>query len=148
LLLFILLNASVIDIISRGFENSSPSNASGSHHAENYSKKRRLDQFSCSKDSSQSPLDSCPIESTTHHAVQARVIIQGELEGNERMDRERQSILKSALQFVDVMAQGKGASDKSSPSLEVRREDCQDNTASFAPSPELLYMLLPGKKPK
>jgi hypothetical protein len=133
-----------IDTTSRGFENPSPSNGSGSHHADNVSKKRRLEEVSYPKDSSQSPLDSCPIGSTTHHAEQARVVIQAELEGNERMDRERQSILKSALQFVDVMAQGRGASDKSSPSLEVCREDYQDHVASIAPSPELFYMLLPG----
>lgn len=72
-------------------------------------------------------------------------MIQGELVGNERMDRERQSILKSALQFVDVMAQGRGASDKSSPSLDVSSEDLQDGIGSITPSPELLYMLLPGK---
>jgi hypothetical protein len=118
---------------------------SGSHHAENQSKKRRLEQVSTSKESSQSPLDSCcPIGSTTHHAEQARAVIQGELEGNERMDRERQSILKSALQFVDLMAQGKGTSDNSSPSLDVCHEKSQDETFSIKPSPELLYMLLPG----
>ncbi|CAG7991572.1 unnamed protein product [Penicillium salamii] len=128
--------------ISRGYENSSPSNASYSR--ESHSKKRRLDQISGPKTSPQSPHDVCAIGSTTHHAEQARAVIQGELIGNERMDRERQSILKSALQFVDVMAQGRGASDKSSPSLDVCSEDLQDGNGSITPSPELLYMLLPA----
>ena len=136
---------SSIDIITRGYEHSSPSNTSASR-GENYSKKRRLDQISCPKSSPQSPLEICAIGSTTHHAEQARAVIQGELNGNERMDRERQSILRSALQFVDVMAQGRGISDKSSPSLDVCGGDLLDESASIAPSPELFYMLLPGTK--
>lgn len=136
---------SLIDIISRGYEHPSPSSASASR-GDTHSKKRRLDQISCPKSSPQSPLDICSIGSTTHHAEQARAVIQGELNGNERMDRERQSILRSALQFVDVMAQGRGVSDKSSLSLDVSCGDLLDENASIAPSPELFYMLLPGIK--
>lgn len=71
-------------------------------------------------------------------------MIQGELDGNEHMDRERKAILKSALQFVDVTWQRRTSiADKSSP-LEVSHEDFQHSGPFIAPSPELLYMLLPG----
>ncbi|CAG7951033.1 unnamed protein product [Penicillium olsonii] len=135
------IDALFSNTIFRGYEHPSPStNSTG--RGENYSKKRRLDQLSSTKTSPQSPHNVCDIGSTTHHAEQARAVIQGELIGNERMDLERQSILKSALQFVDVMAQGRGASDKNSPSLDVCSEDLQDGNQSITPSPELLYMLL------
>lgn len=61
------------------------------------------------KEASKSPLSSGPVvtpDESTHHAEQARVIIQSELDGNERMNRERQAILKSALEFVNSMARG------------------------------------------
>ncbi|KAJ5518998.1 hypothetical protein N7453_001420 [Penicillium expansum] len=77
------------------------------------------------------------------HRQKARVVIQGELDGNEHMDRERKAILKSALQFVDVTWQRRTSiADKSSP-LEVSHEDFQHSGPFIAPSPELLYMLLP-----
>lgn len=60
------------------------------------------------------------------------------------MDYARQAILKSALQFVDVMAQGRGTSDKSSSSLDVSSEDLRNYNGPLAPSPELFYMLLSG----
>lgn len=129
---------------SRENDQSSTSNATVSHE-ETSSKRRRLDQPSCSQSSPQSSLD---IGSTTHHAEQARAVIQGELKGNERMDYERQAILKSALQFVDAMAQGRGTSDKSSPSLDVSSEDLRYYSGPLAPSPELFYMLLSGTKKK
>lgn len=90
--------------------------------------------------------DECAIGSSTHHAEKARVVIQGELDGNEHMDRERKAILRSALQFVDVTGQRRTSiTDKSSP-LEVPQEDLQHVGPFIAPSPELLYMLLPGMK--
>lgn len=125
---------------SRGNDRLGTSNTLGSH-GETDPKKRRLDQTPCSKSAPQSPLD---IGSTTHHAEQARAVIQGELKGNERMDYERQAILKSALEFVDVMAQGRGTSDKSSWSLDVSSEDLRNYNGPLAPSPELFYMLLSG----
>lgn len=90
--------------------------------------------------------DECAIGSSTHHAEKARVVIQGELDGNEHMDRERKAILRSALQFVDVTGQRRTSiTDKSSP-LEVPQEDLEHVGPFIAPSPELLYMLLPGMK--
>lgn len=107
-------------------------------------KKRKLDLGPRVENSSQSAHNDLAIGSTTHQAEQARVVIQGELDGNERMDRERQSILRSALQFVDNMAQGKTTNlDKSSP-LEVPLASSEEVLSSIDPSPELLYMLLPG----
>ena len=61
------------------------------------------------------------------------------------MDRERKAILRSALQFVDITGQRRSSiTDKISP-LEVSHEDFHDGPI-IAPSPELLYMLLPGIK--
>ncbi|KAJ5794629.1 transcriptional regulator family: Fungal Specific TF [Penicillium paradoxum] len=129
--------------LSESIENTSPSNVSSHLDAEPTSKKRKLDQVSRGEHTSPSARDECAIGSTTHHAEQARVVIQGELDGNEHMDRERKSILRSALQFVDVMAQGKATNtDKFSP-FEMPCEYAQDIHSSITPSPELFYMLLP-----
>lgn len=90
--------------------------------------------------------DECAIGSATHHAEKARVVIQGELDGNERMDRERKAILRSALQFVDATGHKRTSiTDKPSP-LEMPQEDLQHVGPFIAPSPELLYMLLLGMK--
>ncbi|KGO77990.1 hypothetical protein PITC_025180 [Penicillium italicum] len=107
------------------------------------SKKRRLDHVSHLEAASQQAQNECAIGSATHYAEKARVVIQGELDGNENMDRERKAILKSALQYVDITGQRRTSiTDISSP-LEVSHEDFQHAGPFIAPSPELLYMLLP-----
>jgi hypothetical protein len=121
-----------------------PSNVADLNDRDTPSKKRRLDHASCIEGASQSAQNECASGPTTHHAEKARVVIQGELDGNERMDRERKAILGSALQFVDITGQRRNSvTDKSSP-LEVPHEDFQHDGPFITPSPELLYMLLPG----
>jgi hypothetical protein len=110
------------------------------------SKKRRLGTVSPAPDASRSPRGTRPIvltpEESTHHAEQARVVIQGELDGNLCMDRERQSILRSALEFVGCMTQARASNpDEVVP---VVPRDHQDTTPFTSPSPELFYMLLQG----
>lgn len=132
------------DFLVRNIEDLSSHNGSNQRDREPSSKKRKRDHFSRLESASNSARDDCSIGSTTHHAEQARVVIQGELDGNERMDLERKSILRSALQFVDVMAQGKTSNpDKSAP-LDMPCEYPEDPPSSITPSAELLYMLLPG----
>ncbi|KAJ5775471.1 transcriptional regulator family: Fungal Specific TF [Penicillium nucicola] len=106
-------------------------------------KKPRLDAAS-TIGASRSPCGTRPItltpEDSTHHAEQARAVIQGELDGNQSMDRERQWILRSALDFVSSMTQARASkSDETIP--EVSRGH-QNVTELIPPSPELLYMLL------
>lgn len=111
------------------------------------SKKRKLDHAALAKETSKSPLSSCPVvtpDEPTHHAEQARVIIQSELDGNERMNRERQAILKSALEFVNSMARGADSTSDEAPTIDVPPGECTDIPDSVEPSPELLYMLLRG----
>jgi hypothetical protein len=99
------------------------------------------------KEASKSPLSSCPVvtpDESTHHAEQARVIIQSELDGNERMNRERQAILKSALEFVNSMARGANSGPDEAPTFDVPHGECANIPESIEPSPELLYMLLRG----
>lgn len=122
------------------------SNVADPNDRDTPSRKRRLDDAWCIEGASQSAQNECAVGATTHHAEKARVVIQGELDGNERMDCERKAILRSALQFVDITGQRRtSVTDKSSP-LEVAHEDFQHDGPFIAPSPELLYMLLPGTR--
>ncbi|KAJ5958683.1 transcriptional regulator family: Fungal Specific TF [Penicillium vulpinum] len=126
--------------VSEGIENITPPSVADYHDRDTPSKKRRLDHVSRIEYASQSPRDD--IGSTTHHAEKARGVIQGELDGNERMDRERKAILRSALQFVDITGQRRTSiTDRSWP-LELPHEDFQHAGPFIAPSPELVYMLL------
>jgi hypothetical protein len=124
----------------------SPFNSIVHGDEDHLSKKRRLDTVSPAAAASLSPRDTHSIvltpEESTHHAEQARSVIQGELDGNHWMDRERQSILRSALEFVSSMMQAR-ASNPHEFVPEVPR-DHQDTNVFISPSPELLYMLLQG----
>ncbi|KAJ5379996.1 uncharacterized protein N7496_002424 [Penicillium cataractarum] len=128
-------------------ENSCPSNGVYQTEIDVYSKKRKLDHVVSAKETPKSPLSNCPVvtpDESTHHAEHARVIIQSELDGNERMNRERQAILKSALEFVNSMARGADSPSDEAPTFDVPHDDCPDIPESIEPTPELLYMLLRG----
>lgn len=128
-------------------ENSSPSNGVYQSEIDVYSKKRKLDHIVSAKETPKSPLSNCPAvtpDESTHHAEHARVIIQSELDGNERMNRERQAILKSALEFVNSMARGADSPSDEAPTFDVPHDDCPDIPESIEPTPELMYMLLRG----
>lgn len=84
-------------------------------------------------------------DDSAHHAEKARVIIQSELEGNDCMNAERQSILKSALGFVNTLANGRTSLPDDEPSFDIPDEDCEESPQSLAPTPEMLYMILRGK---
>lgn len=121
----------------------------GEYQAETeiHSKKRKLDHAVSANETSKSPLSNCPVvtpDESTHHAEHARVIIQDELDGNECLNRERQAILKSALEFVNSMARGTDLASDESLALDGLHDDCPDTPESIEPTPELLYMLLRG----
>lgn len=131
---------------SRTVESLSPVNGTTHVEEDRVHKRRRLDIGSHLQDASKSPHSSCTVvtpDESTHHAEQARAIFQGELEGNESMNRERQSILRSALDFLNTMTQGRTSNIDEGLESEIR-DDCQVGTEFTAPSPELLYMLLKG----
>jgi hypothetical protein len=129
-------------------ENSSPIHGAYQNDVDAKPKKRKLDHVVSAKETPQSPLSTCPVvtpDESTHHAEQARVIIQSELDGNERMNRERRAILKSALEFVNSMAQGTDSTSDDSRALpDDSHGDCPEIPESIEPSPELLYMLIRG----
>ncbi|OJJ48592.1 hypothetical protein ASPZODRAFT_150788 [Penicilliopsis zonata CBS 506.65] len=81
-------------------------------------------------------------DESSHRAEQAKAIIQTELEGNDRMDQERRSILQSALDLVGTLPPGRTSSPHTGLSSELPPEDCRDMPESITPPPELLYMLL------
>jgi hypothetical protein len=106
-----------------------------------------MDHVVSAKETPKSPLSNCPVvtpDESTHHAEQARVIIQSELDGNERMNRERRVILKSALEFVNSMAQGTDSVSDDDLALDISHGDCPGIPESIEPTPELLYMLIRG----
>lgn len=132
----------------RAVEESREANEHGQND-QTQPKRRKLHQAHLANDVS----DSSRGQSTTivspddssHHAEQARVIIQSELEGNDGMNSERQSILRSALGLVNTLANGRTPNFDDGPLLEVPEGDgYEDMTQSLAPTPELLYMLLRG----
>ncbi|KAF3388720.1 hypothetical protein F1880_004340 [Penicillium rolfsii] len=113
-------------------------------------RKRKQDHIGSGRETPKSPLSNCPVvtsDESTHHAEQARVIIQCELEGNERMNRERQAILKSALEFVNSIAQGTDSTSDDDLALEIPQGDCPGTPESIEPTPELLYMLIRESTP-
>lgn len=60
------------------------------------------------------------------------------------MNLERQSVLRSALEFVNTMTiQGKPSNAEKSPPPETR-EECQAAAEATAPPAEIFYMLLKG----
>lgn len=128
-------------------ENCSPSNGVYQPEVDVHSKKRKLDHAISAKESPNSPLSNCPVvtpDESAHHAEHARVIIQSELDGNERMNRERQAILRSALDFVNSMARGADSASDDASTFDEPRSVCPDIPEPIEPTPELLYMLLRG----
>lgn len=126
-------------------------NVQGSRSTDNNdqapSKRRKIQHTHLVNAVSDSPRSQCTIPSpddSAHHAEQARAIIQSELEGNDGMNVERQSILKAALGLINTLASGRTSNPDDKPSLEVPDEDCEEPPQSLAPSPELLYMMLRG----
>lgn len=128
-------------------DNSSASYGAGKAETDVHSKKRKLDYAASANETSKSPLSNCPEgtpDEPTHHAEHARVIIQDELDGNECFNRERQAILKSALEFVNSMARGTDLASDDGLALGGLHGDCPDVPESIEPTAELLYMLLRG----
>lgn len=60
------------------------------------------------------------------------------------MNIERQSILRSALDFVSTMTQGRASNLEDGLQSEMR-DDSPVITEFTAPPPEVFYMLLKGK---
>ena len=127
-------------------ESTSPTQGTNQHEEDRGLKRRRLDVVSHLQDS-KSPHSSCTVvtpDESSHHAEQAKAIFQGELEGNESMNLERQSVLRSALEFVSTMTiQGKPSNADESPPPDTR-EECQAAVEFTAPPTEIFYMLLKG----
>ena len=118
------------------FRNSSDDSSAsyGEYQAETdvHSKKRKLDHTASAKETKETskfPLSNCPEvnpDESTHHAEHAWVIIQDELDGNECLNRERQAILKSALELVNSMARGTDLASDDGLALDGLHGDCPD----------------------
>ncbi|KAI2795116.1 hypothetical protein POX_a01721 [Penicillium oxalicum] len=108
-------------------------------------KKRKYEHGTPGKGMSKSPPSQnsgVTSDESTHHAEQARVIIQTELDGNGGFNRERQAILKSALEVVNSLAQRNDSISEEALSLGGPCEVYDDIPRSCEPSQELLFMLL------
>ncbi|KAF7713561.1 Fungal Zn(2)-Cys(6) binuclear cluster domain-containing protein [Penicillium ucsense] len=108
-------------------------------------KKRKSEHSTPGSGMSKSPPSQrCEMASdeTTHHAEQARVIIQSELDGNGGFNRERQMILKSALQFVNSLARQANAVSEEALSHNPLCDQDTDSPRPCKPTSELLLMLL------
>ncbi|KAJ5679693.1 transcriptional regulator family: Fungal Specific TF, partial [Penicillium macrosclerotiorum] len=125
---------------------SSPASGSHSLDVDYIPKRRKLDNVVYQNDTPMSPHSSCAVvtpDESTHHAEHAKVIIQSELDGNERMNQERQSILKSALDFVNSMTHGQASNlSENDISVDFPQDHCSEIIESIAPAPELFYMLM------
>lgn len=111
------------------------------------SKKRKLNHASEQKGANNnSPRGSYGIISpadSSHYAERAKVIIQSELEGNDSLKDERQSVLRSALDLVNSMAQKPTMVSEGMP-LELPDVDLPKSPEDISPNPELFYMLFQG----
>ncbi|KAJ5246541.1 hypothetical protein N7468_001524 [Penicillium chermesinum] len=110
------------------------------------SKKRKLNNASWLSSENKSPDGSYGIISpadSSHYAESAKIIIQSELNGNESLKDERQSVLKSALEFVNKMAQRPAMISDWMP-LELPEVDMPTSPEDIAPTSELFYMLFRG----
>ena len=84
-------------------------------------------------------LVNAPHESS-HRTTEAHRFIETELQHNERMPKDRQNVLKSALDFVSQISNSSLASQPM-PNI----PDTGMDLPSGSTAPELLYMMLPSK---
>ncbi|CAG7987325.1 unnamed protein product [Penicillium salamii] len=82
-------------------------------------------------------------DGSNYHATQAKSVIQIDLHNPQHISRERQSLLKSALQLVSSIAESEPRHNATSV-REESRPLVSDHIIPQRPSRELLYMLLPG----
>lgn len=79
---------------------------------------------------------------STHHASEARGYIEHELQCNPALSKDRRTALESARRFVGQL---------SNPTLHLEETalmddiDVEDDLEPPVLTPELLYMMLPGK---
>jgi hypothetical protein len=82
---------------------------------------------------------------STHHASEAREYIEHELQCNPALSKDRRTALESARKFVSQL---------SNPTLNweetaaIHDMEIQENLEPPTLTPELLYMMLPGKLPR
>ncbi|CAG7988247.1 unnamed protein product [Penicillium nalgiovense] len=82
---------------------------------------------------------------STHHASEAREYIEHELQCNPALSKDRRTALESARKFVSQL---------SNPTLiweetaAIHDTEIQENLEPPTLTPELLYMMLPGKLPR
>ncbi|KAF5855383.1 hypothetical protein ETB97_009333 [Aspergillus alliaceus] len=92
--------------------------------------------------------DSNPPIAQDHHAQQAKLVMQIEVDGRQvgrrHLDEERWKILQSDVKLVDRMSRGEHLDfQESLPSGGANRENLGADIPQSPPA-ELLYMLLPG----
>jgi hypothetical protein len=81
---------------------------------------------------------------STHHVSEAREYIEHELQCNPTLSKDRRTALESARKFVSQLSnptlqwEGTAATDEM---------DVQESLEPPTLTPELLYMMLPGKSP-
>lgn len=80
-----------------------------------------------------------PTESS-HRTAEARGLIQRELDNNDGIAKNRQNVLRSALDFVAGFTHAPPASQPDLYDLDLEKD-----LILRSPSPEMLYMMIPSK---
>lgn len=76
---------------------------------------------------------------SSHQTAEVRQLIQKELEHNDGMTKDRQNVLRSALDFIAGFTHAPHASQPNWNDL-----DLEDDVVFGSTAPEMLYMMLPG----
>lgn len=127
--------------------NTPPDDTSGQEKATNQKRKRIESQRGRSPDTAAAAVAAEPTryqDNSTHHAQQARLVIQNEIDsrrdGKDCFSDERWKILQSAVKLVDKMSRGEQVVSQDTP---MPAPDPSIDVPSNPPA-ELLFMLLPG----
>lgn len=81
---------------------------------------------------------------STHHASEAREYIEHELQCNPALSKDRRTALESARKFVSQLSNPTLQWEETAAMDDV---DIQENLEPPTLTPELLFMMLPGKLP-
>ena len=88
-------------------------------------------------------------DNSTHHAQQAKLVIQIEVDGRQlgrrHLSSERRRIFESAVKLVDRMSRGEHSDLHESIAPGESARELFDVEAPQTPPAEILYMLLPGR---
>lgn len=110
-------------------------------------KRRKLDSHSNAEARNECNPAATP-DNSTHHAQQAKLVIQIEVDGRRlgrrHLSNERRRIFESAVKLVDRMSRGEHLDFHESIASGESARELLDIDIPQAPPAEILYMLLPG----